>query len=48
MLRDEQRLTMFENMVLRKIFSRKRGEVAGRWRRLHEVHNLHLSPNIIR
>jgi hypothetical protein len=36
-------------MVLRGIFGRKREEVAGDWRRLHneELHNLYTSPNII-
>jgi hypothetical protein len=38
------------NMVLRRIFGHKREEVAGGWRRLHneELHNLYVSPNIIR
>jgi hypothetical protein len=41
---------MFQNRVLRGIFGRKREEVAGGWRRLHdeELHNLYASPNIIR
>jgi len=36
--------------VLRRMFGRKREEVAGDWRRLHneELHNLYTSPNIIR
>jgi len=36
--------------VLRKIFGRKREEVAEGWRRLHneELHNLYVSPNTIR
>jgi hypothetical protein len=40
---------MFENRVLRRIFSPKRGEVKGDWRKLHneELHNLCSSPNII-
>jgi hypothetical protein len=33
MLREEQRLRVFENMVLRKIFGPKRDEVTGEWRR---------------
>jgi hypothetical protein len=47
-LREEHRLRVFENRVLRKIFGPKREEVAGDWRRLHneEVHNLHASSNI--
>jgi hypothetical protein len=41
---------VFENRVLRRIFGPKREEVAGGWRRLHneELHNLYVSPNVIR
>jgi hypothetical protein len=41
---------VFENRVLRRIFGLKRYEVTGEWRKLHneELHNLYLSPNIIR
>jgi hypothetical protein len=41
---------VFENRVLRRIFGRKRDEVTGEWRKLHneELHNLYSSPNIIR
>jgi hypothetical protein len=48
-LREEHRLRVFENMVLRKIFGPKR-EVDGSWRKLHnnELHNLYSSPNIVR
>jgi hypothetical protein len=48
-LRDEHRLRVFGNRVLRRIFGPKREEVAGDWRRLHneELHNLYTSPNII-
>jgi hypothetical protein len=35
MLRGEQRLRVFENRVLRRIFGPKRDEVTGEWRRLH-------------
>ena len=35
MLREEYRLRVFENRVLRKIFGPKKGEVTGEWRRLH-------------
>jgi hypothetical protein len=43
-------LTVFENRVLRRIFRPKREEVEGGCRRLHnrELHNLYVSPNIIR
>jgi hypothetical protein len=34
-LREEQRLRVFENRVLRRIFGPKREEVAGDWRKLH-------------
>jgi hypothetical protein len=41
---------MFENGVLRRIFGPKRDELTGEWRKLHsgELHNLYLSPGIIR
>jgi hypothetical protein len=41
---------VFENRVLRRIFGPKRDEVTGGWRKLHneELHNLYLSPSIIR
>jgi hypothetical protein len=49
-LREEHRLRVFENRVLRRIFGSKRDEVTGDWRKLHneELHNLYSSPNIIR
>jgi hypothetical protein len=49
-LREKHRLRVFENRVLRKILGSKRDEVKGEWRKLHngELHNLYLSPNIIR
>jgi hypothetical protein len=49
-LREEHRLRVYENRILRGIFGPKREEVAGGWRRLHneELHNLYSSPNIIR
>jgi hypothetical protein len=49
-LREEYRLRVFENRVLRRIFGPKREEVAGEWRRLHyrELYGLCFSPNIIR
>jgi hypothetical protein len=49
-LREEYRLRVFENRVLRKIFGPRRDEVTGDWRKLHneELHNLYSSSNIIR
>jgi hypothetical protein len=49
-LREEHRLRVFENRVLRRIFGPKRDEVTGEWRKLHnEEHcNLYSSPSIIR
>jgi hypothetical protein len=49
-LREERRLRVFENRVLRRIFGPKRDEVSGSWRKLHneELHNLYSSANIIR
>ncbi|KAJ4443974.1 hypothetical protein ANN_05763 [Periplaneta americana] len=49
-LREEHRLRVFENKVLRKIFGAKRNEVTGEWRKLHnaELHALYSSPDIIR
>ncbi|KAJ4428349.1 hypothetical protein ANN_24368 [Periplaneta americana] len=49
-LREEQRLRVFENKMLRKIFGAKRDEVTGEWRKLHntELHALYSSPDIIR
>jgi hypothetical protein len=48
-LREERRLRVFENRVLRKIFGPKRDEVTGEWRKLHhEELNVLYSPNIVR
>jgi hypothetical protein len=48
--REEHRLRVFENRVLRGIFGPKGDEVPGEWRKLHsgELHNLYSSPDIIR
>jgi hypothetical protein len=49
-LREEHRLRVFENRVLRRVFGPKRDEVMGEWGKLHigEHHNLYSSPGIIR
>jgi len=49
-LREERRLRVFENRVLRRIFGPKRGEVTGEWRKLRngKLNNLYSSPNIVR
>jgi hypothetical protein len=49
-LREKQRLRVFENRVLRRIFGPKRDEATGKWRRLHkeELNDLYSSLNIIR
>jgi len=49
-LREERKLRVFENMVLRRIFGPRRDEVTGKWKRLHnkELNNLYSSPNIVR
>jgi hypothetical protein len=48
--REERRLRVFENRVLRRIFGPKRDEVTGEWRKLHneELHTFYSSPDIIR
>jgi hypothetical protein len=49
-LREERRLKVFENGVLRKIFGTKRDEVTGEWRKLHnqELNDMYCSSNIVR
>jgi hypothetical protein len=34
-LREERRLRVFENRVLRRVFGPKRDKVTGKWRKLH-------------
>jgi len=49
-LREERRLRLFENRVLRRIFGPRREEVTGEWREQHneEINDLYCSPNIVR
>ena len=49
-LREEPRLRVFENRVLRRIFGLKRDEETGEWRKLHneEFNDLYSSSNIVR
>ena len=49
-MREEHKLRVFENKVLRKIFGAKKDEITVEWRTLHnaELHALYSSPNIIR
>jgi len=48
-LREERKLRVSENMVLRKIFGPRRDKVMGEWGRLHneELNDLYSSPNIV-
>jgi hypothetical protein len=49
-LREEHKLRVFENRVLRRIFGLKKDEVMGGWRKLYnkELHDLYSLPSIIR
>jgi hypothetical protein len=49
-LREEHKLRVFENRVLRRIFGPKRDEETGGWRKLRneELRDLYTSPSIIR
>jgi hypothetical protein len=46
-MREEHRLKVFKNSVLRRIFGPKRDEMIGGWRKFHdeEIHNLYYSQN---
>ena len=49
-LREERRVKVFENRVLRRIFGSKRDEITGKWRKLYneELNDLYSLPNIVR
>jgi len=49
-LKEEHRLGLFENRVLKRIFGLKRDEVTREWRKLHneKLNDLNPSPNIVR
>jgi hypothetical protein len=49
-LREERRLRVFENRVLRRVFVPRRDEMTGEWRKLHneELNELYSLPNIVR
>jgi hypothetical protein len=49
-LREEHRLRVFQNRVLRRIFGLNKNETTGSWRKLHneELHNIYSSPSIIK
>ena len=49
-MREECRLRVFENRVLRRVFGPKRDEVTGEWRKLHngELRDIYSLPNIVR
>jgi hypothetical protein len=46
-LKEERRLRVSENRVLRRIFGSKKDQVTGEWRKLHNE-ELYSSPNIVR
>jgi hypothetical protein len=49
-LREERRMILFENSLMRRIFGPKRDKITGEWRKLHkkELGDLYFSPNIVR
>jgi hypothetical protein len=49
-LREERRLSVFQNRVLKRIFGLKRDQITGEWRKLHneELNYMLPAPNIVR
>jgi len=49
-LREERKLRVFENMVLKRIFGPRRDKVTWEWRKLRneELRDLYSLPNIVR
>ena len=49
-MREDRRLRVFENGVLRRVFGPKKDEVTGEWRKLYneELRDLYSLPNIVR
>jgi hypothetical protein len=49
-LKEERRLRVFENRVLRRILGSELDDVTGEWRKLHseELNDLYCSHNIVR
>jgi hypothetical protein len=49
-MREERKLRVFENRVLRRVFGPKKDEVTGEWRKLHkeEFRHFYSLPNIVR
>jgi len=49
-LKEEPRLKVFENRVLKRIFGAMRDEVTEEWRKLHnkEFNDLYCSPDFVR
>ena len=48
-MKEERRLRVFENTVLRRLFGPKRDELTGEWRKLHneKLNDLYSSPSIV-
>jgi len=49
-IKEERRLRVFDNRVLRRVFGPKTNEVTGEWRKLHneKLRDRYFSTNIVR